>query len=115
MILPIIYQDDYLVAINKPHGLLVHKSPIAADVKEFALQILRDQLNKHVYPVHRLDRKTSGVLLFTFSQDHLIDLNNQFMDGTIIKKYHAIVRGHTPDKQTIDYPLTNDSGKIKMQ
>ena len=113
MILPIIYQDDYLVAINKPHGLLVHKSPIAADVKEFALQILRDQLNKHVYPVHRLDRKTSGVLLFTFSQDHLIDLNNQFMDGTIIKKYHAIVRGHTPDKQTIDYPLTTDSGKTQ--
>ena len=113
MILPIIYQDDYIVAINKPHGLLVHKSPIAADVKEFALQILRDQLNKHVYPVHRLDRKTSGVLLFTFSQDDLIDINNQFMNGAVIKKYHAIVRGHTPDKQTIEYDLTNDSGKTQ--
>lgn len=62
--LEIIYQDDYLVAINKPHNLLVHQSPIARNAEEFAVQILRDQINQKVYPVHRLDRKTSGVLLF---------------------------------------------------
>ena len=62
--LEILYQDDYLVAINKPHGLLVHRSPIAKDVIEFAIQMLRNQIDRYVYPCHRLDRKTSGVLLF---------------------------------------------------
>lgn len=55
MELEILFQDEYLVAINKPHGLLVHRSRIAQDADEFAIQILRDQINKVVYPVHRLD------------------------------------------------------------
>jgi tRNA pseudouridine65 synthase len=67
--LEILYQDAHLVAINKPHGLLVHQSPIARDAEEFALQLLRDQLNQTVYPSHRLDRKTSGVLLFALDKE----------------------------------------------
>jgi len=113
MELPILFQDTSLVAINKPHGLLVHRSPIAADVQEFALQILRDQLQKIVYPVHRLDRKTAGVLLFTFSKETLVHVSNQFMDGTVSKKYLAILRGHAPESGTIDYPLENESGKMQ--
>ena len=66
--LEVLYQDEHLVAINKPHGLLVHRSKIAKDVDEFAIQKLRDQINQTVYPVHRLDRKTSGVLLFALSK-----------------------------------------------
>ena len=57
--LEIIFEDEDLIAINKPHGLLVHKSSIAADTSEFALQLLRDQIGKKVYPAHRLDRKTA--------------------------------------------------------
>ena len=113
MELPILFQDTSLVAINKPHGLLVHRSPIAADVQEFALQMLRDQLQKNVYPVHRLDRKTAGVLLFTFSKETLVHVSNQFMDGTVTKKYLAILRGHAPESGTIDYPLENESGKMQ--
>jgi len=113
MELPILYQDEHIVAINKPHGLLVHRSPIAADAQEFALQILRDQLQKTVFPVHRLDRKTAGVLLFTFSKETLVNLSNQFMDGTVSKKYLAILRGHAPESGTIDYPLENESGKMQ--
>ena len=60
--LEIIYQDEHLVAINKPHGLLVHRTRLANDADEFALQILRDQLEQRVFPNHRLDRKTGGVL-----------------------------------------------------
>jgi len=63
-LLEIIYETDNLIAINKPHGLLVHRSRIANDAKVFALQLLRNQINRRVYPAHRLDRKTSGVLLF---------------------------------------------------
>ena len=66
--LDIVFENDDLVAINKPHGLLVHRTRIAADATEFAVQLLRDQINQPVWPVHRLDRKTSGVLLFAKSK-----------------------------------------------
>ena len=71
--LDILYQDDYLIAINKPHGLLVHRSSIAADAEEFALQMLRDQIGKKVNPAHRIDRKTGGVLLFAFDKQPVAD------------------------------------------
>ena len=108
--LPILYQCADLVTINKPHGLLVHRSPIAADATEFAVQILRDQLGQRVYPVHRLDRKTSGVLLFALNETTNAIMQQQFMDGRVAKTYLAIVRGHTPDEQAIDYPLRRDDG-----
>ena len=57
-LLTIVYQDEYLVVIDKPSGLLVHRSWIASDAKQFAMQMLRDQLGQHVFPVHRLDRPT---------------------------------------------------------
>ena len=68
MPLTILYRDEHYVAIDKPPGLLVHRSPISRD-RVFALQTLRDQLGRHVYPIHRLDRATSGVLLFGLSAD----------------------------------------------
>ena len=77
-ILQIVYQDDHLVAINKPHGLLVHRSAIANDATEFALQLLRKQLNRHVFPAHRLDRKTGGVLLFALNKDVEKQMQQQF-------------------------------------
>ena len=111
--LDIIYSDEYLVAINKPHGLLVHRSPIAADVAEFALQILRDQLGQKVFPVHRLDRKTGGVLLFALSKPIEIAMQQLFMQNQVHKEYLAIVRGHTPDTEEIDYPLRKDNGMLQ--
>ena len=111
--LEIIYQDEYLVAINKPHGLLVHRSHIAADTSEFAVQILRDQIGKRVHPVHRLDRKTSGVLLFALSDEVNSQMQIQFSEGKVRKLYHAIVRGFTTDTLEIDYPLKRDDGVIQ--
>lgn len=109
--LEIIYQDEYLVAINKPHGLLVHRSPIATNADTFAVQELRNQLDQHVYPVHRLDRKTSGVLLFALDTDTLRQMQQAFAERKVEKDYIAIVRGYTDDEDTIDYALTNDKGK----
>ena len=109
--LPILYQSLDLVAINKPHGLLVHRSPIASDASEFAIQLLRDQLGQRVYPVHRLDRKTSGVLLFALNEVMNAAMQQQFMAGQVHKTYLALVRGYTPDEQTIDYPLRRDEGR----
>jgi tRNA pseudouridine65 synthase len=111
--LEIVYQDDYLIAINKPHGLLVHRSSIASDAKEFALQLLRDQVGRFVSPVHRLDRKTSGLLLFAFEKEVEIAMHKQFQEGKVKKKYKAILRGYAPDQLDIDYPLTNDNGVVQ--
>lgn len=108
--LEILFQTDDLVAINKPNGLLVHRSPIASDADVFAVQLLRDQLGRRVYPVHRLDRKTSGVLLFALDEAMNSEMQRRFMEGEIAKTYHAIVRGYTPDQGEIDYPLKRDDG-----
>lgn len=115
MELEIVYQDDYLVAINKPHGLLVHKTGIAADVKVFAIQTLRDQIGQRVYPAHRIDRKTSGVLLFATSQDLYKEMQKQFATKKIFKRYVAIVRGYTDKVGKIDYPLLNEELQNKQE
>ncbi|QIP15484.1 pseudouridylate synthase [Spirosoma aureum] len=111
--LTLLYQSADLVAINKPHGLLVHRSPIASDASEFAVQMLRDQLGQRVYPVHRLDRKTGGVLLFALSDTMNSVMQRQFAEGEISKTYLAIVRGYTADEQVIDYPLRRDDGVLQ--
>lgn len=109
--LEILYQDEYLVAINKPSGLLVHKSYYARDAKVYAVQELRNQLGgQHVYPIHRLDRKTSGVLIFALDKDTLKIMNENFASRNVEKKYLAILRGWSPEELTIDYDLTNDDG-----
>ncbi len=111
--LDILYQDEYLIAINKPHGLLVHRSAIAADTATFALQLLRNQIGRTVYPSHRLDRKTSGVLLFALDKETDRLTQQLFYDKKVSKKYLAIVRGHTQEQATVDYPLKKENGNLQ--
>lgn len=106
--LKILFQDDHIVAVNKPHGLLVHRTSMAADANEFALQILREQLQKTVFPVHRIDRKTGGILVFALNKEIDSQMQQLFARRQVDKKYLAIVRGHTPDEVAIDYPLKNE-------
>lgn len=113
LMLDILYRDEHLIAINKPHGLLVHRSPIAADADEFAVQNLRDQIGQWVSPVHRIDRKTGGVLLFALNKEAEVAMQKQFMNGQVDKTYLAIVRGHTPDSEAIDYPLRKENGAMQ--
>ncbi|WP_258101186.1 pseudouridine synthase [Marinoscillum pacificum] len=111
--LEIVYRDEYLIAINKPAGLLVHRSPIAMDAEQFAVQELRNQIDQHVFPAHRLDRKTSGVLLFSLDEQTHKITQPLFAEKVITKKYLAIVRGYIDDQGTIDYPLHRDDGKLQ--
>jgi len=103
--LEILYQDEHLVVINKPSGLLVHKSPIDKRETNFALQILRDQIGEYVYPVHRLDKPTSGVLIFALSSNVAKLLSEAFRANEIKKEYMAVVRGYTEYEELIDYDL----------
>lgn len=103
--LPILYQDDQLVAVNKPAGLLVHRTGIDRHETRFAVQILRDQLGQHVYPVHRLDKGTSGILLFALSTEMAGVVMQQFAQQQIDKRYWAVVRGHPAEAGRIDHAL----------
>jgi len=111
--LEILYQDEYFVAINKAPGLLVHPTRIAADVTESAMQYLRDQLGQWVYPVHRIDRKTSGVLVFALSKEVQSQLSSTFKESKVEKRYIAIVRGYTEDEGEIDYAIVNLENKTQ--
>lgn len=111
--LDILYLDDDFVAINKPHGLLVHRSKLATNTDTFAVQWLRDQLGRYVYPAHRLDRKTSGVLLFALNKKALSAIRELFEAHEMDKTYWCILRGFTAPEGLIDYPLINDKGKTQ--
>ncbi len=110
--LEIIYQDEYLVAINKPSGLLVHRSMIDRHETEFALQLVRDQIGQYVYPVHRLDKPTSGVLLFALSAEAAKAMSEIFQARATKKEYLAIVRGYIDEHELIDYPLKEQLDKM---
>lgn len=107
--LEIVYQDDHLVAIHKPAGLLVHRSMIDRHEQRFAVQMLRDQLGRHVHPAHRLDKGTSGILLFGLDSGSTASLGRRFQAGEVIKRYLAIVRGHPPESGVINHPLSRQT------
>jgi tRNA pseudouridine65 synthase len=109
----IIYQDDNLLVVNKPHGLLMHRTKMAKDAKTSLLKILREQTGLHLHPPHRLDRKTAGVVLLALNKEMSSYLNQQFRDRKVLKTYNAIVRGYTEDSGTIDYPIKNEKEVIK--
>ena len=93
-VLTILYQDEYLVAVDKPAGLFVHRSYLDRHEIYFALQLVRDQIGQYVYPVHRLDRPTSGVLLFALNEEVARKMGELFSSHNIEKTYYALTRGH---------------------
>jgi tRNA pseudouridine65 synthase len=109
----ILYQDDHLVAIHKPYGYFVHKTSLDATSDKIIMKLLRDQLGRFVYPIHRLDRKTAGVLLFALDKETHAIMSKKFEDRHTDKKYIAICRGHMDVSGEIDYDLTTDEGKVQ--
>lgn len=115
MTFPILFEDEHFVAINKPPGILMHRTRISEDTV-FVVQLLRDQLDQRIFPIHRLDRATSGVVIIGKSAEAASQMGEQMMDKSVVKKYLAIVRGWPPENGTIDYALADpDSGKGHLQ
>ena len=110
--LDIIYQDQWMVAVNKPSGWLVHRSWLDRHETRIAMQAVRDQIGQHVFTVHRLDKPTSGVLLMGLSSEVGRLLSLQFEQRQIQKRYHALVRGWLEGEERLDYPLTEEQDKI---
>ncbi|WP_232744818.1 pseudouridine synthase [Thiomicrorhabdus sp. Kp2] len=110
--LTILYQDEYMVAIHKPAGLLVHRSPIDKHETQFAVQITRDLIDRKVFPIHRLDKATSGLLIFALDSITARSLSDQFMNHTISKTYQAICRGWVDESGYIDHALKYKVDKV---
>ena len=104
-LIEILYEDAALLAVNKPAGLLVHRSQIAADETDFLLERLQQQLGSTLYLAHRLDRATSGVVLLAKSREIAGELGKAFMGRNVCKRYLAVVRGWPDAAGLIDYPL----------
>jgi len=117
MNLRILYQDDQLVAVDKPAGFHVHPpedASIRISPNTNSLLLLKRQLGKYLYPVHRLDRATSGVLVFALNPDAANGLARLFRDREIRKTYFCVVRGWVPENGVIDHPLKVNPG-LKTQ
>ncbi len=107
-LLNIIHFDDDLVAIDKPAGLLVHPTGLDAHETRNAMALLRDQMGAYVWPLHRLDKGTSGVLLFARHEAAASRWRAPFEAGAVRKHYLALVRGWPAEAGEIDYPLARD-------
>jgi len=108
----ILFLDRHVVVVNKPSGLLVHRGWDNDD--DVAMFRVRDALGQHVYPVHRLDRGTSGALLFARTREAAAVVSRAFESGRVEKQYLALVRGAPPDAGVIDYPLPKSEGQARV-
>jgi tRNA pseudouridine65 synthase len=104
--LPILYKDERVVVVNKPSNLLVHRSPIDRHETQFAVQMLRDQVGRRVYPLHRLDKGTSGALAFALDREAAHALSKAFATRQVLKSYLAVVRGWPEEAGEIDHLLS---------
>lgn len=109
----ILHRDDAIVVVDKPSGLSVHRGDDQGSV--FALNLTRDAVDHWVYPVHRLDRATSGVLVFALSPEHARTLQRSFDARDVEKKYLALVRGKPPLSGVIDSPMEKREGGPRVE
>lgn len=102
--IPVLYRDDRLIAVHKPAGMVVHPTDLAREETVSLMLLVRRMVRQRVWPVHRLDRPTSGLVLFTLDREAAADLGRQLQAHAVTKRYLAVVRG-VPVDQVIDYPL----------
>jgi len=107
--LQLLYRDESLVAAHKPGGLICHRSSESAD-RRFLLQEVRNLVGTHVYPVQRLDRAASGVIVFGLSSEDAKLLQESLGEPDAKKEYLALVRGSAPPSWVCAHPLADDAG-----
>ncbi len=110
MDLEILYNDAHLVVVNKPNNLAIHRSKLVRNTNDFAVDLIREQTGRLLNPVHRLDRKTSGILVFSDTPEAANAMRIQFEERSILKTYLAIVRGYLRGSGIVDKRLINDKG-----
>lgn len=114
MEIPVLFDDEWCFMVNKPNNMLVHHSHFARNIETPSLvELVRAMGYETAVPVHRLDHKTSGALLFAKSNEHAAVFQQLFDSKAITKNYLALLRGHVPESGTIDSPVKNERGNYK--
>lgn len=114
MSLEIIYEDEYLLCVNKPNNVLVHHAFHSRNVadEDSLLQIIENEKGLKVYPIHRLDRKTSGIILMAKQKEFVSKFQELFTNNEIQKTYYGVVRGFSPETKTIDTPVKGRDANV---
>lgn len=113
MKIEVLFEDAYIMVVNKPNNVLIHNSYYARNIKDATLlELLSDQFSEQYHPIHRLDRKTSGVLMLAKQKEYVAVFQELFNNKHIEKKYYGVVRGFVNEKRTIDSPVKNPDTKI---
>ena len=114
MSLEIIFEDEYILCVNKPNNVLVHHAHLSRNVadEDSLLQLIEAQKALKVHPIHRLDRKTSGIILLAKQKEYVADFQSLFTNNTIQKTYYGVVRGFSPESKIIDSPVKGRDAKV---
>ena len=107
MSLEIIYQDNYCLLVTKPNNVLVHHAHHSRNKieEESLIQLIENQFGKRYYPIHRLDRKTSGIILLASKREYVASFQALFTNNEIQKIYYGVVRGFSQDNKIINSPV----------
>ncbi len=114
MSLEILFEDEFCLCVNKPNNVLVHHAKHSRNVadEDSLLQLIENKTGLKTYPVHRLDRKTSGIILLAKETQFVSKFQELFTNKEIDKTYFGIVRGFSPDSKTIDSPVKGRDAKV---
>ncbi|WP_218599019.1 pseudouridine synthase [Polaribacter sp. NJDZ03] len=117
MEIPIIYQDEYIICVAKPNNVLVHHAHHSRNVadEKSLLQLLDEQIGGKFYPIHRLDRKTSGIILLAKETYHVSKFQDLFTADQIQKTYYGVVRGFSPESKIIDSPVKGRDSNVHKE
>jgi len=107
--IPVLYEDDNLIAVEKPSGLLVHAYKKETNERDHLLRRLKQQTGHYLYPVHRLDRPVSGVVLFGLNPDCVRELKSVWHHESTIKEYLALVKGQLTESGRFSFPLLDET------
>jgi tRNA pseudouridine65 synthase len=111
----ILYQDENLIAIDKPAGFLVHPVNSPEEQKWIVMKRLRDQIGQRVFPSHRLDRPTSGVLLFALDSKTASLTQQAFARREVQKTYLSVIEGNPPDRWTCEQPIVENEDRAPLE
>ena len=114
MNLDIIFEDQFIICVNKPNNMLVHHAYHSRNVADETslLQLIQAEKGIKVYPIHRLDRKTSGIILLAKETIHVSKFQELFTNNEIEKTYYGVVRGFSPETKIIDSPVKGRDASI---
>ncbi|MCF2875867.1 MULTISPECIES: pseudouridine synthase [unclassified Tenacibaculum] len=114
MTLDILFEDEYIICVSKPNNVVVHHAHHSRNVsdEDSLLQLLFNQFGKKFYPIHRLDRKTSGIILLAKETSYVSKFQELFTNNEIQKTYYGIVRGHAPESKIIDSPVKGRDANV---